>query len=77
MRRFPIPVKSEVEVVHPILDTMSLDDAVAAMQASQQSVLVFTNALSGTVQVLQRLHDGKMTLIDPARGKARAAHGRA
>ena len=77
VRQFPIPVKSEVEVVHPILDTMSLDDAVAAMQASQQSVLVFTNALSGTVQVLQRLHDGKMTLIDPARGKARAAHGRA
>jgi putative sigma-54 modulation protein len=77
VRRFPTPLKSEVEVVHPTLETLSLDDAVAAMQASQQSVLVFTNALSGTVQVLQRLPDGRVTLIDPTPGKARAAHGRA
>lgn len=77
IRRFPSQVQSEIEVVHPALETMSLDDALAAMQAAQQGVLVFTNALSGNVQVLQRLPNGKLSLIDPARGGARAAHGRA
>lgn len=77
VRRFPNQVQSELEVVRPALETMSLDDALAALQTTQQTVLVFTDALSGNVQVLQRLPNGKMSLIDPARGGARTAHGRA
>jgi putative sigma-54 modulation protein len=38
---------------------------------------MFMNASSGNVQVLQRLPDGKVSLIDPARRRARASHGRA
>ena len=58
-------------------ETMTLEDAVAALHASQQTVLMFMNVVSGNVQVLQRLPDGKVSLIDPARGRARASHGRA
>jgi putative sigma-54 modulation protein len=70
---------SEVEVVHPTLEAMTVEDAVAALHDRQQSVLMFMNAVSGDMQVLQRLPNGKVSLIDPAprRGRARASHGRA
>jgi putative sigma-54 modulation protein len=70
---------SEVEVVHPTLEAMTVEDAVAALHDRQQSVLMFMNAVSGDIQVLQRLPNGKVSLIDPAprRGRARASHGRA
>ncbi len=77
VRRFPTQVQSGLEVVHPALETMSLDDAQASLETTKEGVLVFTDAKSGSVQVLQRLSNGKMRLIDPARGGARAAHGRA
>ena len=76
-RRFPSQEPSELEVVHPALDTMSVEEALAAFHASQQTVLIFTNAVSGNIQVLQRLPNGKVSLIDPARGRPRASHGRA
>ncbi len=77
VQRVPRQDQSEIQVVRPTLETMSVEDAVAVIQASQQSVLMFTNALSGHVQVIQRMPDGKVSLIDPARGRARASHGRA
>jgi putative sigma-54 modulation protein len=73
------PADSEVEVVHPTLEAMTVEDAVAALHDRQQSVLMFMNAVSGDIQVLQRLPNGKVSLLDPAprRGRARASHGRA
>ncbi len=71
------PDQSELEVVHPTLEAMTVEDAVAALHATQQTVLMFMNAVSGNVQVLQRMSNGKVSLIDPARGRARASHGRA
>ena len=77
VRRVLSPDQSEMEVVHPTLEVMTVEDAVAALHATQQSVLMFMNAVSGNVQVLQRMPNGKVSLIDPARGRARASHGRA
>lgn len=77
VRRVPTQETSEIEVVHPTLEAMTVEDAVATLHASQQSVLMFMNTSSGNVQVLQRLPNGKVSLIDPARGPARASHGRA
>ncbi|MBA2486735.1 MAG: ribosome-associated translation inhibitor RaiA [Nitrospira sp.] len=79
VRRVPSPDDGEVEVVHPTLETMSVDEAIAALHANQLGVLMFMNAVSGNVQVLQRLPTGKVSLIDPARdrARARASHGRA
>lgn len=77
VRKFPSQQQHELEVVHPEIETMSLEDALAALQSTQQNVFVFTNAMSGNIQVLQRLPNGKVSLIDPARGGAHAAHGRA
>ena len=77
VRRTSSPDQSEVEIVRPTLEAMSVEDAVSALHATQQSVLMFMNAVSGNVQVLQRLPSGKVSLIDPALGRARASHGRA
>jgi putative sigma-54 modulation protein len=79
VRKRVSPADSEVEVVHPTLEAMTVEDAVAALHDRQQSVLMFMNAVSGDIQVLQRLPNGKVSLIDPAprRGRARASHGRA
>ena len=79
VRKRVSPADSEVEVVHPTLEAMTVEDAVAALHDRQQSVLMFMNAVSGAIQVLQRLPNGKVSLLDPAprRGRARASHGRA
>ena len=79
VRKRVSPADSEVEVVHPTLEAMTVEDAVAALHDRQQSVLMFLNAVSGDIQVLQRLPNGKVSLLDPAprRGRARASHGRA
>ncbi|WHZ22529.1 MAG: Ribosome hibernation promoting factor Hpf [Nitrospira sp.] len=69
--------QGEVEVVRPTLDLMTVDEAITALDATSTGVLMFVNALSGNVQVLQRLPDGKVSLIDPTRDRARASHGRA
>jgi len=71
------PDHNEVEVIRPILGVMTIEDAVEALHAAPTGILMFLNAVSGNVQVLQRLPDGKVSLIDPARDRARASHGRA
>ena len=77
VRRMPRQEPSRLDVVHPILETMSVEEAVASLHASQLTVLMFMNASSGNVQVLQRLPNGNVSLIDPVRDRARASHGRA
>ena len=77
VRRVPSQEPGEIEVIRPTLEAMTVEDAVATLHASHQSVLMFMNATSGNVQVLQRLPNGKVSLIDPARCRVRASHGRA
>lgn len=71
------PENNEVEITRPTLGVMTVEDAVEALQTAPTGVLVFVNAVSGTVQVLQRLPNGKASLIDPARDRTHASHGRA
>lgn len=76
-RKVTGPESGEVEVVRPKLGVMTVEEAVEALNAVPTGVLMFVNALSGNVQVLQRLPNGKVSLIDPARDRVRASHGRA
>jgi len=76
-RKAAVQEDGDVEVVRPTLDVMTVEEAVKALDATPTGVLMFLNALSGNVQVLQRLPDGKVSLIDPTRDRARASHGRA
>ncbi|MGB5042329.1 MAG: hypothetical protein WBO67_15395, partial [Nitrospira sp.] len=76
-RKAPRAARNEVEVVRPTLEVLTVEEAVEALNSAKLAVLVFVNALSGTVQVLQRLPNGRVSLIDPASDRARTAHGRA
>ena len=55
----------------------ALEEAVETLNAEKLALLMFVNALSGSIQVLQRLPNGRLSLIDPASDRARVAHGRA
>ena len=77
VRKAPSSRHTEVEVVRPTLEVLTLEEAVEVLNAAKLGVLMFLNALSGNVQVLQRLPNGRVSLIDPASDRARAAHGRA
>lgn len=77
VRKAARTARNEVEVVRPTLEVLTVEEAVEALNAAKLAVLVFLNALSGTVQVLQRLPNGRVSLIDPASDRARTAHGRA
>ncbi|HPW14681.1 MAG: ribosome-associated translation inhibitor RaiA [Nitrospira sp.] len=76
-RKAPRAARNEVEVVRPTLEVLTVEEAVEALNSAKLAVLVFVNALSGTVQVLQRLPNGRVSLIDPTSDRARTAHGRA
>ncbi len=54
-----------LEVVRPTLRTMSLDDARGRLGDQPTSLLVFVNAASGKMQILQRLDGGRVALIEP------------
>jgi hypothetical protein len=77
VRKAARAARNEVEVVRPTLEVLTVEEAVEALNAAKLAVLVFLNALSGTVQVLQRLPNGRVALIDPASDRSRTAHGRA
>ncbi|HRB81926.1 MAG TPA: hypothetical protein PK614_06645 [Nitrospira sp.] len=64
-------------MVRPTLEVLTVEEAVEALNSAKLAVLVFVNALSGTIQVLQRMPNGRVSLIDPASDRARTAHGRA
>lgn len=76
-RKAPRAARHEVEVVRPTLEVLTVEEAVEALNSSKVAVLVFLNALSGAIQVLQRLPNGRVSLIDPASDRTRTAHGRA
>lgn len=57
--------KKAVQVSRPTLATMGLEEARQRLAAEASSILVFVDAASGNVQVLRRVGDGKLELIDP------------
>ena len=66
-----------MEVVRPRLEALTVEEAVETLTTEKLALLMFINALSGSIQVLQRLPNGRLSLIDPASDRARVAHGRA
>jgi putative sigma-54 modulation protein len=65
---------AKIEVVRQALDVLTVEEATQALRDAPTGVLMFVNAFTGNVQVVQRLPDGKISLIDPERKRARA-HG--
>jgi hypothetical protein len=61
-------------VVRQPLEVLTVEEAIEALGNAPTGALVFTNAVTGNVQILQRLPGGKISLIDPERKRARA-HG--
>ncbi|MBA5869209.1 MAG: ribosome-associated translation inhibitor RaiA [Nitrospira sp. CR2.1] len=76
VRKAPKSDHNGLEVVRPKLEFVTLEEAVDTLNASKLGLLMFVNALSGTIQVLQRLPNGRLSLIDPASDRARTSHGR-
>ena len=76
-RKAPRAEDHGMEVVRPKLEALTVEEAVETLNAEKLPLLMYINALSGSIQVLQRLSNGKLSLIDPASDRARVAHGRA
>ena len=72
------PSLTQLEVTRPILRQLSLKEAMEEVHGVPSGIVVFQDAVSGDVQVIQRLSDGKISLIDPEkpRPRPRASHGR-
>ncbi len=65
-----------LEVSHPLLRELTLDEALAELDGVPSGILVFQDSGSGKVQVVQRHPDGRISLIDPEAQRARASHAR-
>jgi putative sigma-54 modulation protein len=63
-----------VEVSRPRLREMTLEEALAELDGGTSGVLVYQDAKSGKVQVVQRHPNGRVSLIDPEAQRARASH---
>jgi putative sigma-54 modulation protein len=57
--------KEEIEVVHPTLAVLTLEDAKRRLDPLPGSLVVFTAMASGKLQILQRLDRNRVVLIDP------------
>jgi putative sigma-54 modulation protein len=60
-----IQEESLLEVVRPILSVLSREAATHQLDQRPGSVMVFTCADSGKLQILRRAENGKIVLIDP------------
>ena len=58
-------VKGEIEVVHPLREVLTLEDAKRRLDTLPGSLVVFTAVSSGKLQILQRLDHDRVVLIDP------------
>ncbi|GMV51675.1 ribosome-associated translation inhibitor RaiA [Nitrospirales bacterium NOB] len=72
----PLVEQKDVRVVRPALEILTFAEALESLASTSTGVLMFENAASGDIQVLQRLPDGTVSLIDPSRERPRASHGR-
>ena len=66
---------ASVDVSRPILREMTLEEALAELDGAA-GVLIYQDAKSGKVQVVQRHPNGRVSLIDPEAQRARASHAR-
>ena len=57
--------KEEIEVVHPALAVLTLEDAKRRLDPLPGSLVVFTAVSSGKLQILQRLDRDRVVLIEP------------
>ncbi len=70
-RVFPGAVRSvsesieDIDIVRMTPSTLSLDEAKKRLESAPGSLVVFTSSLSGKVQILHRLVNGRVALIDP------------
>lgn len=55
----------DIDIVRMTPSTLSLDEARKRLESAPGSLLVFTSSLSGKVQILRRLVNGRVALIDP------------
>jgi putative sigma-54 modulation protein len=55
----------EIEVVRPVREVLTLEDARRRLDALPGSLIVFTALASGKLQILQRLDRDRVVLIDP------------
>src|SRR5687767_14003952 len=67
---------SQPEVTRPLLRQLSLKEAMEELTAAPLGIVVFQDDVSGEVQVIHRLSDGKLSLIAPEQPGARTSHGR-
>jgi putative sigma-54 modulation protein len=58
-------VKGEIEVVHPVREVLTIEDAKRRLDTLPGSLVVFTAVSSGKLQILQRLDHDRVVLIDP------------
>ncbi|MBA5867098.1 MAG: ribosome-associated translation inhibitor RaiA [Nitrospira sp. CR1.3] len=68
-RRFSQPMSAsseeEIEIVRPVVSVLSRAAATNRLDPRPGSVIVFTCADSGKLQILRRVENGKIVLIDP------------
>ena len=72
---FPPATVASVDVSRPILREMTLEEALAELDGAS-GLLVYQDAKSGKVQVVQRHPNGRISLIDPESQRVRASHAR-
>jgi putative sigma-54 modulation protein len=56
----------DVDVMRISPPTLSLDEAKKRLESSPGSLMVFASSTSGKLQILKRLVNGRMALIDPS-----------
>lgn len=61
----PAEPESSVDIVRPQVSVLSRDAATVQLDSRPGSVMVFTCADSGKLQILQRAENGRILLIDP------------
>lgn len=56
----------DVDVMRITLPTLSLDEAKKRLESTPGSLMVFATSTSGKLQILKRLVNGRIALIDPS-----------
>ena len=70
------PGPAALDVSRPVLRQLTLDEALAELDGQSTEILVYQDAGSGKLQVVQRHPDGRVSLIDPEEQRIRASHAR-
>lgn len=65
LRRENHKEKDAIEVVHPVREVLTLEDAKRRLDLLPGSLVVFTARASGKLQILQRLDRNRVVLIEP------------